>query len=541
MKINKNIVILFFIVLLAFFLRIYKLGIVPASPDWDEAALGYNAYSILKTGRDEYGKFLPLVFRSFDDYKPPLYIYLTVPTVALFGLNVFAVRLPSVILGTLTVLFTYLLVKQLFEKNIHKEKIALLSVFLLAISPWHLQFSRVAFETNAALFFNVTGAALFFLGRKKPSYLLFSVISFALAPYTYHSARVFTPLLILGLVLFYRQEIIKRIKWSIVLAFILLVIELPLVLILLSPEGRLRIKGVSIFSDQTNVLSRDIIKIEDDKKSNLPILSLLHNRRITYSLTMIDGYLRHYDLRWLFLDGDNKRHHAPDVGLLYLWELPFLLFGIYKLFFSVDNKNKKFIFWWFLLAPLPAVITTELPHAVRTLTFLPAFQIFIALGLISTWEILTIKKIWIKLLAIFYLPFVIFNTFYYFHQYYNHLNYETAKYWQYGYDKLVEKAKAEYSNFDKIVVSKKLEEPHMFFLFYLKYDPVKYLAEGGTTPGGFAVDFKKFDKFEFRPINEEKENFDGKTLFIGTPRELSKRYQSIYYPDGTEMARIVGK
>ena len=127
-------IILTLIVLLAFFLRIYQLGVVPISPDWDEAALGYNAYSILKTSRDEYGKFLPLVFRSFDDYKPPLYIYLTVPSVALFGLNVFAVRFPSAVLGTLTVLLVYFLVRELFENHRHRDKIALVSAFLLAIS-----------------------------------------------------------------------------------------------------------------------------------------------------------------------------------------------------------------------------------------------------------------------------------------------------------------------------------------------------------------------------------------------------------------------
>ena len=81
----------------------------------------------------------------------------------------------------------------------------------------------------------------------------------------------------------------------------------------------------------------------------------------------------------------------------------------------------------------------------------------------------------------------------------------------------------------------------MFFLFYLQYDPFKYQKEGGTTPGGFAADFKKFAKFEFRPIQENKEVFDGQTLYIGTTREISKRYQSINYPDGSEMARVVGK
>lgn len=534
-------IILIVIIVLAFFLRFYELGKVPASPDWDEVSLGYNAYSILKTGRDEYGKFLPLVFRSFDDYKPPLYVYLTIPAIALFGLNVTAVRLPSAILGTLTILFAYFLIRELFAQHKYREKISLISVFLLAISPWHLQFSRVAFETNTALFLNVAGASFFFLGRKKPFLWLFSVLFFALAPYAYHSARVFTPLLIIGLVIFYKEELLKRIKWTFSLTLLIFLIELPLIFILMSPEGRLRITGVSIMSDQTNVLRRDIQKIEEDHQNNSSIFSLLHNRRITYGLKMVDGYLRHFDLRWLFLDGDNKRHHAPDMGLLYLWELPFLLIGVYKLFFSVKNSNKKFIFWWFLIAPLPSVITTELPHAVRTLCFLPTFQIFTAIGIIVSWEIIKSGKIIIKAFSLCYLLFIIFNIYFYFHQYYQHLNYETAKYWQYGYASLVNLVRKEYPKYEKIVVSKKLEEPHMFFLFYLKYDPDKYLREGGTTRGGFASDFKKFDKYEFRPLEEEKENFNGKTLFIGTPRELSKRYQSIFYPDGSEMARIVGK
>src|SRR3989338_344065 len=83
------------VILLAAVLRFYQLGQNPPSLDWDETAHGYNAYSILKTGRDEYGYKFPLYFRSFDDYKPPIYTYLVVPAVAIFGLNDFAVRFPS--------------------------------------------------------------------------------------------------------------------------------------------------------------------------------------------------------------------------------------------------------------------------------------------------------------------------------------------------------------------------------------------------------------------------------------------------------------
>ncbi|MBI2599051.1 glycosyltransferase family 39 protein [Candidatus Curtissbacteria bacterium] len=106
------------IILLAAILRFYKLGSTPPSLYWDEASLGYNAYSILKTGRDEHGKFLPTTnFAAFGDYKPPGYIYTTVPSIAIFGLTEFAIRFPSALFGTLTVLLTYLLAKKLFGES----------------------------------------------------------------------------------------------------------------------------------------------------------------------------------------------------------------------------------------------------------------------------------------------------------------------------------------------------------------------------------------------------------------------------------------
>src|SRR5579883_2284770 len=142
------------IVVLALALRIWQLGIVPPSPDWDEVALGYNAYSILHTGRDEYGALLPVVMRSFDDYKPALYSYLAIPSIAVFGLTVWATRFPSVVFGVLTVFATYFLVEELFKK----KTVSLVSSFLLAISPWHTQFSRIAFESNVGTAFNVFGA-----------------------------------------------------------------------------------------------------------------------------------------------------------------------------------------------------------------------------------------------------------------------------------------------------------------------------------------------------------------------------------------------
>ncbi|MFH2061503.1 MAG: phospholipid carrier-dependent glycosyltransferase, partial [Candidatus Beckwithbacteria bacterium] len=120
------------IVFLAIFLRFVNLGSNPPSLYWEEAALGYDAYSILKTGKDFHGNPWPLVaFESFGDYKPSLYFYTTVPFIALFDLTPLAVRFPSALFGSLTVLLVFLFAKQFFKK----PTVPLLSALFLCLSP----------------------------------------------------------------------------------------------------------------------------------------------------------------------------------------------------------------------------------------------------------------------------------------------------------------------------------------------------------------------------------------------------------------------
>src|SRR3989337_3736551 len=126
--IKKNIyyIILLVIIFISLFLRLYKINSNPPSLDWDEASIGYNAYSLLKTGADEYGNKLPLTIRSFGDYKPLVYIYLDVPSVLAFGLNETGVRFPSAVFGFLSVIVIYFLVKEIFRDwdKERKEKLA---------------------------------------------------------------------------------------------------------------------------------------------------------------------------------------------------------------------------------------------------------------------------------------------------------------------------------------------------------------------------------------------------------------------------------
>jgi 4-amino-4-deoxy-L-arabinose transferase-like glycosyltransferase len=524
---KKTLISLCIILAVAIGLRFYQLGNVPASPDWDEAALGYNAYSILKTGRDEYGNFLPLSIRSFDDYKPPLYVYLTVPSVALFGLSAWSTRLPSAVMGVLAVLGVYFLVGKLIRDR-KNDTIPLFSALLLAISPWSIQFSRIAFEANTGVTVNIWAVTAFLAGLKRRIFLPVSAVLFALGMYAYHSERIFLPLLIVILVFVYRRELfVKEHTKSLMLSVILgIVVVAPLIPVVFNQTALLRLRGTSSFTDQTGLLARDITKLEQDQQSGDLIGQLLDNRRIVFAKTVIAGYLSHFSFKWLFLTGDNQRHHAPDMGLLYLWELPFLLYGIYRVLKYMKGPVRAILVGWLLISPIAASPTTGLPHAVRTLVFLPVFQVFTAVGIVDairiTKEYLSGGKrlLWYAA-AVGIALFAVFNFAYYLDMYFVQQNPEVSEYWQYGYKDAVaftEKVKAKYQ---KVVVSTTLEQSYIFFLFYTKYDPRLYLAGGGTKSGSFEEGNNHFDKYEFRKIDWPHERLDGTILYVGDPKDMS--------------------
>jgi 4-amino-4-deoxy-L-arabinose transferase-like glycosyltransferase len=530
---------LIIIILIAAALRFWQLGAVPPSPDWDEAALGYNAYSILKTGRDEFGVFLPRVLRSFDDFKPPLYAYLAIPSVAVFGLEVASVRLPSAVMGVLAVLGTYFLIFEILsreKRRAENEVIALLTAFLLAISPWHIQFSRIAFEANIALTITIWAVYALLRGLSQTKWMAASAFLFGLGFYAYHSARVFLPLIALVLLFVYKKEILAAPKRLAIGVAVGLLTILPLLPVLFSSQSVTRLSGTSVLADKTGILMRSVAKLQDDQAAGNPFGILFDNRRVVYAQKLLDGYLSHFSMRWLFLTGDNDRHHAPGMGLLYLAELPFLLWGIFLVWKRKDRVSRIFLSWA-LLAPIAASPTSETPHAIRSLVFLPALQFFVATAILAFWEK---KGKWAILVKAVFVAVFAVNIVFYLHMYFVHMNIEYSKFWQYGYKQAVEYAKENRSKYEKIVVSTRLEQPHMFFLFYTKYDPVKYLSEGGTASGGFAEWRNRFDIYEFRPIYDwQKEIRDGKTLYIGTPGEiLNGPINSIYYLNGEEAIRM---
>jgi 4-amino-4-deoxy-L-arabinose transferase-like glycosyltransferase len=536
-------------------LRLWQLGAVPLSPDWDEVSLGYDAYSILHTGRDEFGAFLPSVLRSFDDYKPAMYAYFSIPSVAVFGLTTFAIRFPSVIMGIIGILTIYLLVKQLFanyeSKQIYIEILALTSALLMAISPWQIQFSRTAFETNTGLTFNLLFALFFLKGLKQPWMLVLAAFFAGLNLSVYQSERAFTPLLGFALIFIYWRELFSIARKYLLGSMIVgIIVVLPMITFIFGNPGSLqRIQRTNLLSQQTQQVQKTIVRGADDKTNHDLIGQIVDNRRVVFSKEIMGAYLSHFDPNWLFLQGDNPRHHAPGMGLLYILDLPFLLFGIYLLAFGKFAKQTKYlIFSWLLLAPVPAAITYEVPHAVRTMNMLPMFLIFITLGYVAFFQFIIkshgsySKVVKMGICVLFFIA-TTFNFVYYLNQYFVQLNYFNAYDWQYGYEQAIPQIEQIKGQYKKIVVSNKtpMDESYIFFLFYLHYPPQQYqqLVSQGEN---LSTDVHHFAKYEFRAFNYNREKVQKNILYIGSVADFPGNIiakKTIYYPDGKPAILLV--
>src|SRR3989338_712017 len=208
---KKELMIVFIIILLAIFFRFYQLGANPAGFFTDEASIGLNAYSILKTGADTYGRPFPVFFEAVGDYRYPVMIYSTVPFVAWLGLNEYSVRVVSGIYGVAAILMMFFLGRELGGKSV-----GLWSAFLLAVSPWHVLFSRVGFQLISAIFWLIF--ALYFLHKSFKNYWWFSLslLGFVLTFFSYSSVKLYLVLLPILFLFSYRKQALVFIKkWQI--------------------------------------------------------------------------------------------------------------------------------------------------------------------------------------------------------------------------------------------------------------------------------------------------------------------------------------
>ncbi len=530
-KRTKTWLVLLGIFLLAFLLRICKVYDYPPL-SWDEAALGYNAFSILETGRDEHGKLLPLIFKSFGDYKPGFYVYLAIPFVKLLGLSQLATRLPGVILGSLTPMVLYLLVSEITKKR----KIAILSAAFLAFLPWHIHFSRGAWESSVMVFFVTLGSWLFIKGckssiSKKNSHLAFSLIPFLLALWTYQGAKLFIPIVLAGLFVLYFKNLkswyFKNRRNGKELTLILLTAVLACCWYLQSfsgPESN-RLKAMSIFSYREPITSIDTVLKEDGLAEKDLHYYLFHGEWIHFTRSIMLRYFNHFSPRFLAFDGDwsNPRYSAPHFGMIGLPVLVLVLIGLASCYSKGLIKGDKFMIYWLLASPLPSALTRDIVSGVRALPMVIPLCYFAARGLVYIINMQLFKNALIKLIGCTFIFSVFTITFgYYLDLYYNHLVFESRKDWLYGYREAVSFVRENREGVDNILFSDFYGQPYIYYLFYSQYSPEKYQRENNQADVG-SIDMGRVgevDNIIFKGLSWHDGKSLKNTLFVFSDEDI---------------------
>lgn len=474
--------LLFIILIFASLLRFYEINRFPQGLYWDEVAIGYNAYSIIKTGSDEYGKFLPITFESFQDSKLPGYIYLTSLSELLFGLTPFAVRFVSILSGIISVFFVYAITKELSSGR-NLNKVPYVAALFMSISPWALQFSRAGFEANTALTISLVAVYFFIRFVKSGKFFYRSIIFTVLSFYFYYQEWVFFPLFILTVILLLYKSIylsFKQIIKGFILGFILLI---PLIYAFFLSGSETRLSHVDNILKDPEVIKESIqLRSGED---NVFLGTLLHNRHSARLNAFSRSYISHFSPEYLFFTGDgNPRHSVSDIGMMHTFLLPFFVLGLIYIV-SHQRFARVILVLWLIYSPISASVSTPVPHSLRSLLMLPVVEIIAAYGFI--WFVTYIKRHTSKLIYTMSLCIFLLIYGYYFMNYlyqYYVASSKNSSYWAYGHEELFTYTQSVRQDYDKIYVTGHYWRPYIFMLFYTAYPPHSYQENGSHTEIG---------------------------------------------------------
>jgi 4-amino-4-deoxy-L-arabinose transferase-like glycosyltransferase len=494
MKLSK--ILLTVILLVGSFIRLYKLDEVPVSMFGDELDVGYHAYSILKTGRDYSGNFMPLHFQSLAEWRTPLYLYSSVPTVALFGISPIGVRLPAAVFGIISILGIYLLTQQFcqfFTLN-KKNKNTLLNIyfmfplfsaFVVAINPWHIQYSRAGFEVTQLLAFLIFGLYFFFVSlHKNGKFLWLSASLLVLTPLIYSTAKFFTPFMLVFLMITWRKSLLVLPRKSLVIATISLVLlGAPTLYSTFYGGGTARFSYVGIFTDPTlepevgtnrmlDAFDRDALV--DGLRPSIADKAY-HNKIVIWVSTVTKHVLESLSTNFLFVYGDpNLRHSVKGMGQFYMIESIAMLIGTIWIFRSrLHWKIKSLIIFWIVMGAIPSALTRDGGnHASRLILILPPLSLLVSFGL---YKIVSIDNKWIRVFSgsLYFLALFV-SAIYFQHTYFVHNKYDSERWWHFGFKEAVQAIKDHEDNYDKVIISMNGEPAWIFFASLYPFDPIEW-------------------------------------------------------------------
>lgn len=503
--------IIFFIAVL---LRFINLSSYPAGFHQDEASLGYNGYSLMLTGKDDNGNKFPLYIDMFGDNRPSGYHYLTIAPIKLFGLNEFSTRFPGALFGSMTVFAVYLLAYVILKN----KTVSLLSAFLVAVSPWHIVISRASGEAVIALFFIVLGFSLLLQGltENKNKLIVLGTIFVSISYFFYHTPRVFVPLAFLAfatyLFPFWKNEA-KLIRIKMLLVFVFLS-SLVFCLVFLVSGGTGRYSQVNIFNNfETKFFISQELQ-EDGLAHSFGYGSrVFHNKITNYGRIFLDNYLHYFSGDFLFTKGGLPIWYSvPRMGLMYIIELPFLLFGIYVMLKSKSRIHKLPILWLIIVPIVGGITMDDIPNVNRSIIMVPVLEIIVAVGFINMVSLFHKKKLFFAILSAF---LFLGNILYFGHQYFINATVHNNWYRNNGFSEMMKVVNENYSKYDAIVMSKFQGGIYPLVLFYSKYSPQAYQKEDSPKD----KEYGGFGKFFFVPqdcpsVNKDNRFPKGKLMYI---------------------------
>lgn len=512
-------IILFLIFILGFVLRFWHLADFPEGVHIDEASRGYNAYSILKTGRDEYGKKFPIFFEAEGEYKTPVGVYTSVLHYAVFGFSKITDRWLSAFVGVLEIIFFYLL----FCEIASNRKWSLMGAFLYAISYWTINFVRNA-DTNQLTLLSIVIFAYFLVKFLKDNSYKFLILTFVFALSAVFSCRtsvVFVPIFLFMIFIIYFRKIKKR-KFSFLFFYLLLILS-----ILISSRfiiQRFNSSGVNAFPEMESVLQEQIR--EDGRLASVWTTRFFHNKITGWAQLIGKKYTENLDPGFIFFRADQSLNNGVS-GEPMFFNFEFLLF-IIGLIYIIRHFHENEFNWipvlFILAAPVPNSVVIDSPSASRML--IGSFGIFfiIVAGFRSTAKInLFVAKriIWLSIVVLYAYYFSHIT-----HAYYVHKPVHHAWYRNHSLEDLVGDLEKLRTQYRKVYFGENFITQ---YLFISRYDPVLLQERILKFPNysvanrSMKILYDNYDNFKC----DDFKNGDPDSLYVCVGRQVPKKSKII--------------
>lgn len=454
----KSIIFIIILLTLWFVIYVYKLDKIPSGLYVDEAVSGYNSYSILLTGKDEYGKFMPIAFRFFGSYTPPLFTYLTTIPIKILGLSIFSVRIISSLssLGMSLIIYKFLREYIDFRKSADKSIIPQIGALLFLITPWSIFYGRIGYEIYLGFFMYSIAMYLFYKSLDKGKYLIWGSIFAALSTYSSFNEKYLFPIFITSYLILFRKQIFNKQNSKYILNsfFIFLILEIPNIMLVPTLS----------FTSKAGLFDKAFIESQAGKIVIIP-------KYLAFSLAFIREffalYISYFSPKNLFfLPDSNLQRSIPELSVFYTWMAIPYFFGLY--YFIKDRKQiiNKFVLLLLVIAPIAASLTFDPFTTQRSMNLLLPLILIITVGLHKIIGNRYILYIFLFLVSLLYL----------WRSYFILLPYERSTSWNYGYAKLSEEIAKRPNN--HFVIDQSRNPPiYIELLFFQRYDPIKFQKE----------------------------------------------------------------